>query len=134
MRQKAVVSEIKDGSIVVRSIRKGACGEQCAMCGGCNAEAVTTKVYSDIDVNVGDSVVIESKTSYVLIALFFVFISPLIFPIVTYFMTSSFAPVISYLFIILSVIITVCFILFLSKSKWFNDKITPKILTIEKKK
>ena len=134
MTQRAVVCEVSDRYITVKSLRKGACGDNCAMCGSCRIETVETKVQSDIEVNIGDLVIIESNTLYVLTALFIVFVFPVFFPLISYFLASSFSPLFLYSVLAISVIFSGFLIFALSKSTWFNKKIMPKIIFVEKKK
>ena len=134
MTSVAIVEKIENGKITVSSIRKGACGDNCAMCGSCNAERLLTEVHSDILVDIGDTVRIKSDTRYVLSALISLFILPICAPIVTYIITFEFNSLFSYILTTCIFLITVVFVFFLSKSKRFLNKITPRITDIIKKK
>ena len=134
MTSVAIVEKISNGKIIVSSIRKGSCGDNCAMCGACNAEKIFTKVNSDISVNVGDTVRIKSNTGYVLLALCCLFILPVCTPIAAYILTSKFNSIVSYCFTAAVFLFSVALIFYLSKSKWFVNKITPEIIDIIKKK
>ncbi len=134
MTSVAIVEKIEDGKITVSSIRKGACGDNCAMCGACNAEKIFTEVYSDIAVNIGDVVRMKSDTGYVLSALVSLFILPVCAPIIVYITTFELNSLLSYIFTAVVFLLSVTFVFFLSKSKWFVNKITPRITDIIKKK
>ena len=77
MTNKAIVEKIENNFVLVSTLRKGACGDNCSMCGSCNAQKVYTKAFCDIDVKIGDTVNIESNTLSVIIAMLVVFVLPL---------------------------------------------------------
>ena len=134
MTSIAIVEQINDKKITVSTIRKGACGDNCAMCGACNAEKLFTDVTSDIAVSVGDVVRIKSDTGYVLVALCCMFLLPIVAPLVAYFMACEYSSIFSCVLAALVFLFSLVFLFFLSKSKWFIKKITPKIIDKVNKK
>lgn len=132
MKNISVVEKIEQDYVIVSSVRKGACGENCAACKSCKVERVLTKVISDLNVNVGDTVVIESDTFSVLTALFVVFLVPVILPIFLYFLFHGFGTVFSFISIIVGIFISCLIVYCISNSKRFVKRITPKIISIIK--
>ena len=130
----AIVESVTNNKIIVSTIRKGACGDNCAMCGGCNAEKVMTEVMSEISVNVGDTVRIVSNTKYVMFALFCVFLLPVFTPLLAYIICANFCSPFMYVLPALIFVASVVFVFVLSKSTWFIKRITPEITDIIKKK
>jgi len=134
MTSVARVEKISKDRITVSTVRKGACGDNCAMCGGCNAEKVLTEVKSEIPVKVGDTVRIASDTKYVILAMLCVFLLPVCAPLFVYILCANIVSPFCYLLPALIFIVSVVFVFILSKSGWFIKRITPEITDIIKKK
>lgn len=134
MKTNAVVEKVEEAFVTVSTIRKGACGDNCAMCGGCNGEKVLTKAYAQVQVEVGDTVILESDGKSVLFAMTSLFLFPIIIPLVFYLIFSNINSVLTYIFVPASIVLTVVYIVWLSRSSSFNQRITPKIVGIVKKK
>lgn len=134
MTNTAIVEKIENDYVIVSSLRRGSCGDNCAMCGNCSAEKVYTKAFCDIYVDVGDAVIVESNTRCVLFAMCLVFILPLILPILLYFIFMRFGVILSVLSVLIGFVISCLIICFLSHSDAYIKKITPKIVAIDNKK
>ncbi len=134
MKNTATVEKIENNCVVVSYIRRGACGENCAVCNSCTAQKIYTKAYCDIKVDLGDSVIVESSTISVLCAMFFVFILPLVLPLTIYLVFSCFSLSFSVIGVFAGVIISCIIIFFLSRSDRYIKNITPKIVAISNKK
>lgn len=134
MTSTAIVEKIENGIVTVVTVRKGACGDNCSMCGGCKGERVLTKAYSNIEVEVGDTVTVESDTSSVMLAMLALFVLPIALPLVALIALYSVSAVLSYVVAAVSVALSLVFVLFLSRSKVFNSKVAPKITAVIKKK
>ncbi len=134
MKSSATVEKIEQNYVIVSTVRKGACGENCALCNNCTAQKVMTRTYCDIAVEIGDSVIIESSTHSILFTLFLVFLSPIIIPIVFYLFLCQYGTVISIAGACVGLIISCSLIYVLSHLKWYIKKITPKIISISNKK
>ena len=134
MKSCAIVEKIEQDYVIVSTLRKGACGDNCALCNSCTAQKLMTNVHCDIDVKVGDDVIIESGTGSVLFAMFIVFLSPIIFPIVFYFITCNFGVVFSVLGVCVGLILACLSIYVLSHHKWFIQSVMPRIVSINNKK
>ncbi len=134
MTSVARVEKISKDRITVSTVRKGACGDNCAMCGACNAEKVLTEVYSDVLVNIGDTVRIKSDSRYVVFALCCLFLLPVCAPLLTYVALGGLNLSLVYVFTAFAFLLSVGLVVVLSKSAWFVKKITPVITDIIKKK
>lgn len=134
MTNKAIVEKIENNYVIVSTVRKGACGENCSMCGGCNAQKVYTKAFCDIDVKTGDIVKLESNTHSVILAMLVIFILPLVLPISLYLLFMNYGVIFSVLSALSGVIISCVVIYNISHSNVFIKSITPKIVAIENKK
>lgn len=89
MTQIGIVQQIEDRMATVRVIRKGACGDNCSMCGACGTGHVDVKAACDLRVSVGDRVRLESSDAAVIGGLICIFILPVLLPIVIYVLFSS---------------------------------------------
>ena len=78
MKQVGIVVENFDDNAKVQFKRASACGENCAMCGGCEKLNSFVVAKNKISAEVGDTVILETDTKRVLLAAFFVYILPLI--------------------------------------------------------
>ncbi len=85
MEQIGVITEVKENMARVQFKRASACGENCGMCGGCEKLNAFVDAKNEISAVVGDTVKIETDTSYVLLGAFFVYIVPVILGIIGYF-------------------------------------------------
>jgi len=84
MEQIGKILTIEDNYATVLIKRPTACGENCAMCKGCETSSQKAKVLNPINAKIGDTVKIELSTSKVLFASFAVYILPLIAFIIGY--------------------------------------------------
>lgn len=96
MTQIATVRKLTNtGFAEVEVRRQTACGHDCKDCAGCSqvvtGETVVT-VKNDLNVNLGDVVLIESQTSQVLKAAIIVYILPFFLFFLGYFVCNSLLP------------------------------------------
>ena len=78
------VIEVYDDKAKVLFIRESACGGNCSSCAGCGGRTLTAEVINCINAKPGDKVLVESKTSKVLLSAFLVYIFPLVVFILCY--------------------------------------------------
>lgn len=123
MKQTGVVSEVKDGIAAVRFVRDSACGENCAMCGGCDKRTSFVKAKNTIDAAPGDKVVIETDTGMVLAGAFFAYIVPIVLMFLGYDTLGCVGAVLGFL---------LPFIIFKFINKKLEKKFMPNITEIEK--
>lgn len=86
---KRLLGENK-AEVMVR--RQSACGHDCASCGGCGPDAatqVTVIANNELGAGLGDTVQVESETKQVLGMAFVVYLVPLLFLFVGYFISSG---------------------------------------------
>ncbi len=92
MTQNAKVMKLLDGGKALVLVRRmSACGENCASCSaGCGEKNKATVIaLNRISANVGDEVVISSKTSKILSAAFMAYILPLLLFFIAYISTDA---------------------------------------------
>mgnify|MGYP000003479208 FL=1 len=122
MKQTGVVSEVKDGIAAVRFVRSSACGENCAMCGGCDKRTSVVNAKNGIGAATGDRVVIETDTGMVLAGAFFAYIVPIILMFLGYDTLGCVGAVFGFL---------LPFIIFKFANKKLEKKFMPNITEIE---
>lgn len=99
MTQIATVEKILGGGFVEISVpRKSACGHDCEECAGCGmtGAAIHAKARDDVGAQPGDKVVVESSTKKLLGAVVMVYVLPVIFFLLGYFLTPNFSEKVRY--------------------------------------
>lgn len=94
----AIVKKIIDDKTAVIEVkRKSACGDNCASCKGCNNKDKTIKAVAvnEISASVGDYVLVETDTKYVLKNAFYLYILPFILFFLFYFISVNTIDVLS---------------------------------------
>ena len=76
MTGEAVVINVCGSKATVRISKSSACGHNCASCNACSNPGYDISVINNIAADIGDKVLIESKTSRVLFASFILYILP----------------------------------------------------------
>lgn len=118
MNQIGKVAELRDDGVVVTVARKGACGDNCAMCGACRVENVKVNAICTLDVQVGDTVELSSSTAPVILGLLCLFVLPILLPLVGYIIFSAcMGSVFGWITAAVALAISVVIILRLSKSE-----------------
>jgi len=130
MKTISVVEKIEKSGVIVSTVRKGACSDNCAQCKSCTAQKIFTNVYCDFDVKVGDVVEIESDTFSVLTALFILFFIPVLLPAFLYLVLSAYNSVASFVGLFFGIVSAVCLVWMISRSDAFLKRVTPKIVSI----
>ena len=90
MRERGMVSEVKDGFITVKIQRMSSCGENCASCGACRNKEHTVVVRNTVNAKKGDSVMLEISSEKIMRAAFLVYVIPLMLLIAGYYLASCF--------------------------------------------
>lgn len=85
MEQIGVITAKNETIATVQFKRATACGENCGMCGGCENLNAFVDAINVVDAEVGDTVKIETNTTFVLLGAFFVYIIPIVLGLVGYF-------------------------------------------------
>lgn len=92
MTQIATVEEVLSGGYALISVpRKSACGHDCEECAGCGmtGAAIKTKAKNPVDARVGQKVVVESSTKKLLGVVALVYLLPVLFFLLGYFLTEG---------------------------------------------
>lgn len=115
MTNYGMVSKIlADGKAEVQVVRQSACGGNCAGCKGCAEKSIMTAVANNlVNAQVGQRVLIESRTKTIFSAAILVYVMPLVLFLVSYAVASSLGAsegicvLVSFLALVLSGIILV---------------------------
>lgn len=115
-------------SAVVEIQRVGACTGNCKDCAGCETPKMQVSVYSELNVQPGDRVLISAEEKPVLFGMFVLFILPLLLPMILYFSAakSGFGGWFAGAGLLASLIL----IWWLSRSKWYLKKTRPTIIEV----
>ena len=100
MTQIATVEQILEHGYASISVpRKSACGHDCEECAGCGVTgaAVRAKAKNDIGAQPGQKVVVESSTKKLLGVVALVYLLPVIFFLLGYFLTNGLGETVRYL-------------------------------------
>ena len=131
MTQIGVVKKVSDDYAVVSVVRKGACGDNCSMCGACNTEPIEVNARCNITVSAGDLVEISSADNVILFAMFSLFISPILFPILAFVIFFDlFGVVAGWLASGIMLLMSVAFVYFLSRNSAFLSKVKPTVKSV----
>lgn len=92
MTQIATVERLLDSGYAEISVpRKSACGHDCEECAGCGmtGAAIKARARNDVDAQPGDKVVVESSTKKLFGVIALVYVLPVVFFLLGYFLTEG---------------------------------------------
>ena len=92
MTQVATVEKtLKDGYVQISVPRKSACGHDCEECAGCGmtGAAIDAEARDPVGVHPGDKVVVESSTRAILGVTWLVYMLPVVFFLLGYFLSAG---------------------------------------------
>ena len=92
MTQIATVERLLDSGYAEISVpRKSACGHDCEECAGCGmtGAAIKARARNDVDAQPGDKVVVESSTKKLFGVIVLVYVLPVVFFLLGYFLTEG---------------------------------------------
>ena len=78
MEQTGFVIDTKEDKALVRVKRAAACGENCADCNLCGDKKIDRWVLNDAGAKKGDTVLLFTKSSYVILMAFTAYIAPIL--------------------------------------------------------
>ena len=99
MTQVATVEKIlKDGYVQISVPRKSACGHDCEECAGCGmtGASIYAEARDPVGVHPGDKVVVESSTRAILGVTWLVYMLPVVFFLLGYFLSEGLAEGVRY--------------------------------------
>ena len=99
MTQVATVEKIlRDGYVQISVPRKSACGHDCEECAGCGmtGASVYAEARDPVGVRPGDKVVVESSTRAILAVTWLVYMLPVVFFLLGYFLSEGLAEGVRY--------------------------------------
>lgn len=128
------IKEIDGARVVVSVNREGACGGNCASCGGCTGKAADVSASCNIDVSVGAVVEISSPSKYILLGLIAVFLLPVILPVAGYVIFAGFGITAAWVAAVILFVVSVALIIYMSRSESYLKRTTPTVIRVLNKK
>ena len=120
------VLSINQKCAVVEVLRKSACSGKCDGCSTCTAQPIRVEALIKTPVSVGDTVVVSSEKTAVLIGIFILFMVPLLLPIGFYLIFANSALAIPG--VLFAVLCSILLIVALARNKNFLEKTKPAII------
>ncbi len=128
------VKSAGEGKAVVEVARSGACCGDCAGCSGCGSDSIEVTAVCEIEVESGSAVKLFTPAKYVYAAMALLFLSPVILPLLGYFLTLQLGKTAACAAAVLLLLVSFAVIFALSKNKRFMRKLTPRVVeTVNKK-
>lgn len=79
-----MVESIDRNTVTIKIQRDSSCGDNCTMCNACPSKNMSITLKTDLQLQVGDKVKLETNTKYILLSAFCIYILPIILFIVGY--------------------------------------------------
>ena len=124
------IKQINGTKVIVSVVREGACGGNCGSCSGCENRTVDVAAYCDISVSVGELVELASRSGYIYLGMIIVFLLPVVFPLLGYFIFSGISVTAAYIAAVTLFAAALIIIFCLSKSKRYVSKSMPRVLRV----
>lgn len=128
------IKKIDGGRVVVSVNREGACGGNCASCGGCSERTAEVSALCNIDVSVGAVVEISSISKYIYLGLIAVFLLPVVLPVAGYVIFAGFGITAALVAAVILFLASVVLILYMSRSESYLKRTTPTVMRVLDKK
>ena len=128
MKAEGIVKEKSADAVVVSVIRDGACGGNCSACGSCGGKVIKVIAKNGVNAEVGDKVLLESDSKTVLLAVFLLYILPIVIFFALFAVLYSFSVSIP-IFVVSEALIMIIYIVF-AKLAGFDTKITVSAVEI----
>ena len=131
MTQIGKVKTIKNKKAIISVVRKGACGDNCGMCGACQGDALEIVAWCDLEVNPGSFVEISSEGNVIVLGMVCLFILPIILPLLSFIVVDGWLGNIA-AYIVAGIVLLLCLTLIylLSKSQSYLKKAQPKVIRV----
>ena len=133
MTQIATVEEILSGGYATISVpRKSACGHDCEECAGCGmtGSAIYAKAKNSIGATPGQKVVVESSTKKLLGVVALVYLLPVIFFLLGYFLSEGISENIRYVIAVAAAALTMIPIMLYDRYARRNNTLTYTIVRL----
>lgn len=133
MTQIATVEEILSGGYATISVpRKSACGHDCEECAGCGmtGAAIYTKAKNGIGATPGQKVVVESSTKKLLGVVALVYLLPVVFFLMGYFLSEGVSESVRYIIAVAAAALTMIPIVLYDRHARRNDTLTYTIVRL----
>ena len=133
MTQIATVEEILPGGYATISVpRKSACGHDCEECAGCGmtGAAVKAKAKNSIGAQPGQKVIVESSTQKLLGVVALVYLLPVLFFLMGYFLSEGLSESVRYVIAIVAAALTMIPIVLYDRHARRTDALTYTIMRL----
>lgn len=133
MTQIATVERLLDSGYAEISVpRKSACGHDCEECAGCGmtGAAIKARAKNDIDAQPGDKVIVESSTKKLFGVIALVYVLPVIFFLLGYFLTEGLAENWRYVIAIAAAVVSFLPSIFYDRYARRKEKLTYQIVRL----
>lgn len=133
MTQIATVERLLDSGYAEISVpRKSACGHDCEECAGCGmtGAAIKARARNDVDAQPGDKVVVESSTKKLFGVIALVYVLPVIFFLLGYFLTEGLAENWRYVIAIAAAVVSFLPSIFYDRYARRKEKLTYQIVRL----
>ena len=133
MTQIATVERLLDNGYAEISVpRKSACGHDCEECAGCGmtGAAIKARARNDVDAQPGDKVVVESSTKKLFGVIALVYVLPVIFFLLGYFLTEGLAENWRYVIAIAAAVVSFLPSIFYDRYARRKEKLTYQIVRL----
>lgn len=133
MTQIATVEEILSGGYATISVpRKSACGHDCEECAGCGmtGAAVKAKAKNPIGAQPGQKVIVESSTQKLLGVVALVYLLPVVFFLMGYFLSEGLSESVRYVIAIAAAALTMIPIVLYDRHARRTDALTYTIMRL----
>ena len=133
MTQIATVEEILSGGYALISVpRKSACGHDCEQCAGCGmtGAAIKAKAKNVIGAQPGQKVIVESSTQKLLGVVALVYLLPVVFFLMGYFLSEGLSESVRYVIAIAAAALTMIPIVLYDRHARRTDALTYTIMRL----
>ncbi len=133
MTQIATVERLLDSGYAEISVpRKSACGHDCEECAGCGmtGAAIKARARNDVDAQPGDKVIVESSTKKLFGVIALVYVLPVIFFLLGYFLTEGLAENWRYVIAIAAAVVSFLPSIFYDRYAKRKEKLTYQIVRL----
>lgn len=133
MTQIATVERLLDSGYAEISVpRKSACGHDCEECAGCGmtGAAIKARARNDVDAQPGDKVVVESSTKKLFGVIALVYVLPVAFFLLGYFLTEGLTENWRYVIAIAAAVVSFLPSIFYDRYAKRKEKLTYQIVRL----
>ena len=128
------VKQVGKSDVLVTVLRNGACCGDCGCCSGCSGETVEVRATCDIDVSVGSTVELNSRSGYVLLGMTILFLLPVFLPVIGYSVISGYSITAAGIAAVILFAVSAIAVKYISVSDRYLKKVQPSVIRVVNKK